>query len=625
MLRQRDRWKFALAERSRSGRDAAVIARIACKLLRRRAFRPIRTTRFDRCQTDAVNPPRSPRPVRQQRRAIVIGIIVATLASACGGSSDEAGDAPSPTTRAAGVPEILIADGVITDAAVAAATRSGEVQPALLAAIIAEVLALEPNEQLEVLADISQRFERSLAIDTGIVGASADPAEAESAIDAAWEPIREAVDEIGPALSAGELERAFGKVARTGGARPADGDAPTAQGLGGVGVFLGMMGLAVVADSVVAQSNGAKPDQRETRDLSDHSTISGSLEEAALSLNFDGSQDGVAVKFTASLVVHPCPDASGRFDAKAEIDIRTSKDQAGSNIKIAMNLDGQVDDDAHVANVDAKTRTEWANFANAKGEYVDFTATRTAGKSSYAVNREGGTLTEGTVNIAVIMSGIFAAMVEKFVVEASEKGWSSGRCVDLKVTPSDGPQGLEKGAVVDVLAEPRSKLDGQPVGGAVTATLKVGGQSVEPDGSPVPADASSTYTAPDEDDKTGVVDYESRSRRGVGRASITFSTSKPSAYRIVGGLDDWKVDQVVCNIMEPFTLTGEIGSMQLSGGLSGTYVFDGMFSSHYEGTYEISIPDGSGKPGTMVGTGSGSIAGQAGSGTENYTLTPTTC
>ena len=97
---------------------------------------------------------------------------------------------------------------------------------------------------------------------------------------------------------------------------------------------------------------------------------------------------------------------------------------------------------------------------------------------------------------------------------------------------------------------------------------------------------------------------------------------EPQAYQVVGGLQDWKVNQKVCNVMKPFALSSSIGSMKFSGGLSGTYTFGGVFNAQYTGTYTISFPDGPRKPGTMVGTGGGSVAGQAGQGTEKYTLTP---
>ncbi len=74
--------------------------------------------------------------------------------------------------------------------------------------------------------------------------------------------------------------------------------------------------------------------------------------------------------------------------------------------------------------------------------------------------------------------------------------------------------------------------------------------------------------------------------------------------------------------MEPFTLTGSIGRMKFSGGLSGKYTFGGVFNSKYTGSYRFAFPNGKGKAGSLVGSGGGSIAGQAGSGTERYSVIP---
>lgn len=97
---------------------------------------------------------------------------------------------------------------------------------------------------------------------------------------------------------------------------------------------------------------------------------------------------------------------------------------------------------------------------------------------------------------------------------------------------------------------------------------------------------------------------------------------EPQAYQLSGGLEDWQVNAPVCNIMEPFTLSSDIGTMKFSGGLTGTYTFGGVMNSNYTGTYTFTFPNGPKAPGKLVGGGSGSIAGQAGSGTENYTATP---
>jgi hypothetical protein len=122
------------------------------------------------------------------------------------------------------------------------------------------------------------------------------------------------------------------------------------------------------------------------------------------------------------------------------------------------------------------------------------------------------------------------------------------------------------------------------------------------------------------------VAYESRSRRGVGKASITFATTKPAAYTVVGGLQDWQVNQVVCDVMKPFTLESPgIGTAEFSGGLSGSYSVSGIFNMHYEGTYLITFENGPGSPGAMVASSGGSVADAAGSGSENYVLTPAKC
>jgi hypothetical protein len=95
-----------------------------------------------------------------------------------------------------------------------------------------------------------------------------------------------------------------------------------------------------------------------------------------------------------------------------------------------------------------------------------------------------------------------------------------------------------------------------------------------------------------------------------------------AAYRIVGGLDDWQTDTAVCDIMQPFTLTSGDFIVNFSGGLSGTYHYTGAFSALGSGTYTISLPDGTGKPGTMIGGGVGSAEGNYNTGIETYTLTP---
>ena len=165
-----------------------------------------------------------------------------------------------------------------------------------------------------------------------------------------------------------------------------------------------------------------------------------------------------------------------------------------------------------------------------------------------------------------------------------------------------------------------------PTGGTVQALLSAGEKAVDPSSTPIPVDAVFEYSASDEPNKTGTVSLEARSKRGVGRVDINFDTNQTAAYQVVGGLDDWQTDTAVCDIMQPFVLTG-ILTMNFTGGLSGSYEYSGgPFNAAGSGTYEISLPNGPGQAGTMTGTGEGSVDTPLGqfsnSGTEQYTLTP---
>jgi len=123
-------------------------------------------------------------------------------------------------------------------------------------------------------------------------------------------------------------------------------------------------------------------------------------------------------------------------------------------------------------------------------------------------------------------------------------------------------------------------------------------------------------------------DFEAKVRRLREIIDKCEASTGGVSYQIVGGLDDWKTNTPVCNIMKPFKLTGAGTGiiMELSGGLSGTYTYGGgPFNAQGSGTYTISLPNGLGKPGTMTGGGAGQVTGDkvyTGTGTEKYTLTP---
>ena len=110
--------------------------------------------------------------------------------------------------------------------------------------------------------------------------------------------------------------------------------------------------------------------------------------------------------------------------------------------------------------------------------------------------------------------------------------------------------------------------------------------------------------------------------------------SPPCAFRMAGGADYLKINAVVCDISQPFTVTGGKITVQFtpSGGNplgGGTYTYSGdfgNFSAAGRGTYRVKLTaDG----GSIVAKGPGSVTTPRGtfsaSGKEHYDLTPASC
>jgi hypothetical protein len=495
--------------------------------------------------------------------------------------------------------------------------------PTVLAGFAIELLALPVEEQVVAVADLSLRTELEAAAISGLEAAIGDRAATERALTGAWSQVQAQTDlAIVEAAAIGEAG-----IAPSGFRSAAAAPAPSGAAVAVVGLFLGYMALSLFGKVATEGSNKMEPGQRTDTDPNTKGMrASATTEEVTATLEYTGDQDGVAVQFTATTTIHPCPGPDGAFDLQASIDVKASKGGAGQNARIDLDVTGQVGDDAEIVSKQIENHTQWADFGGGGGQFVDFTMSGPNGVEQFTGNRSGGKVTDEFVRASATLSTMIALMISLQLTDAAEQAWKSGRCVKLTATPSAGPDGLDPSQRVDVLAEPRSKVDGAPTGGTVTGTLASGGAAVEPDGSTVPADANFVYTAPDQPDEKGTVAFESKSKRGIGKADVTFSTAKPAAYLVVGGLEDWQVSQVVCDVTVPFTLTSPgIGVAEFSGGLSGTYTATGVYNFSYAGNYDITLEDGLGSPGTMVGTSGGTIAGEAGSGSENYVLTPATC
>ncbi len=292
-------------------------------------------------------------------------------------------------------------------------------------------------------------------------------------------------------------------------------------------------------------------------------TVEGDLAKSTLGVEGEFTAEGITGKLKTAVTVAPCPDPKGQFTSKTTMtaSITSGGGSTGSNLTIEMEIKGQVDDDADLVSYDVDTRTQSAKFENSKGQYADQTVGWTVtgndqGNYRGKVNRTGGAVTDQFVTDQGRWSMFTAMMMQKKAVDAAKNGWQSGRCVTLEPTTDPSKRkGLKPSTSVSISAAPRSKIDGGPVGGTVTAQLN-GDTSVDPVGTKVKADAKFTYVAPAEKDKSATVALEARSKRGVAKADVVFDT-KNSAYEISGTIASVpagiKVTGKTCDVTKPFT------------------------------------------------------------------------
>ena len=508
-----------------------------------------------------------------------------------------------------------------------------------LAAQFAAVAALAPEEREAQLRTLSADVERQLVTLSGLEKELGGPEKATAAYTA-----------MTTAMVGRVQKRAAtpGFVGKLGGlARAAD-----TPSLGGM-IFAGLIAGQLGTEGVVSATNDFKPDAKPVHDVKpdgDGSTITldGSVGSAAMDFNLETTANGVSGRLRVKIEVKPCPDASGTFTAHVTItaSATSSAGRVGSNTTTDVTITGHVDDDAKLVGYDTAANTQAAEFGSGSNNWAEYTATTswsgdTVTAATRTFGRTSGAVTPKFQQDWAQMGTLTEFMVTKSALEAAQKAWESGRCVALVPTTSpDKRSGLEPSTTVKITAAPRSKIDGGQVGGTVTATLS-GDTSVDPSGSKVKADATFTYVAPGEREKTASVALEARSKRGVANASVGFDT-RPGSYKVSGTMPSvpsgTTFTGTICKNDKPFTVqtTGDmIGTATFTpkGTAAGSVRFKGKVGNAPlarvgSGTYTIELPAGSGT-GTLAITWKLTIkipyvGDQTRSGPATLTLTPTT-
>ena len=347
-------------------------------------------------------------------------------------------------------------------------------------------------------------------------------------------------------------------------------------------------------------------------------------------------EHGMTGRVKTRIHLDSCPDADGKLTVTIQSESQMSAGGRSSLVKITYHRERWLDDDAHLTNEAAENfQDEMTGDAGAGGKLSvaeRYTTGRDGQQSGGVISQQGFDIfhiddTRHTEQLRTGTMQMLRLLADAMLLGFTGKPpYESGRCVDLQVRADPGKRtGARPSTAYTLFANPRARLDGAPAGGTVTATLD--GESMLNPTTKVRADAQFDYANPTKKDQQATVSFESRSRRGVGRATLDFDTKK-GGYRIVGGQNDFHADQVVCSLSEPFDIKSSAGiTMHMSGGdTGGSYTVSGNAAGvawSGNGRYTLKL-EGSG--GTLKATGTTSIATPMGRYSDavepTFTLTP---
>jgi len=371
----------------------------------------------------------------------------------------------------------------------------------------------------------------------------------------------------------------------------------------GLGSFVGLVtgGMtssmaSSLSDQQLAELNKTGPMKRNNENGSFEVTL-GNDGSVTQGMEFEVNESGVNGKVKVTSHMEACPDENGKVTIEVEVHSQMSvsgKPGTGGYVHTQMKYERYLDDDAHLMTSDdgsaSNLRVRMGGYENFQHQSLDITVGHERGGSPiYDAHGEQGFSIFRMEEVARAKELLQATeLLQTLMAEATLRGlggagapWEGGRCVDLKVTSSPAKRtGLRPSTAFDLEAIPRVKSGGAPAGGTVTATLN-GGARLQPASGKVRADARYGYAGPEEKDETASIAFESRSKRGVGKATLDFDTKTPTSYRARGMTDGATFTGEICSLDKPFVvnvdaITGNwpmefTPGDTLSGRMKGTY------------------------------------------------------
>ena len=362
------------------------------------------------------------------------------------------------------------------------------------------------------------------------------------------------------------------------------------------------------------------------------------------SMEFDVNESGINGKVKMKSKMSACPDADGKVAVDIEVNSQMSvsgKPGTGGSVHTQFKYERYLDDDAHLIDTAdggaSNLRVRMGGIENFESQFVDITTGHKRGGEAIFEHHDEGGFSIFRMDEVERMQKLLQAteLLQTLMAEVMLRGmtggspWEGGRCIDLKVTSDPVKRkGVRPSTAFDLEAKPRAKDGGATVGGTVTATLN-GGSILQPASGKVEVDAKYGYTGPEKKDETASISFESRSKRGVGKATLEFDTKALRAYRMEGGAGDFHGVGQVCDLEKQFFVEGGGNTVRFepSSSAGGRYSYSGNasgFGVYGHGTYTVKYQDEVAV--SITAQGPGSVVSPAGThtgeGSEEYQLSP---
>ncbi len=390
--------------------------------------------------------------------------------------------------------------------------------------------------------------------------------------------------------------------------------------------------------------------------------VTGSQMEAKVEITLSAEKNGRTYeeKSAGTLRTDLCPNALGEVPLEMTLSSSTALDGGGGEWTFTSQATAHVDDEANLSSVDLQTQAEMAvqptHAGKAQGENPKYIALNIGlGFDRYheknspitakiSATRWSSKVDPQFVTEAVRLLNTMSSFAVMFAYATAEKQWQDGYCVAVIVPDSGSARMVSPNSDTSFTANVRHKFEGKELTVPVMATLSSGQVSVTPSGSKVPAPATFRYKAPGKGGETATVKLESRSKRGVGKLEITFTTSAWEVDQPFG--DGGHLSGPICALDKTFQLhyehpVGLVGDFTFTpsgpgtGANSGTWRYEGVLKSGgvtNKGSGKYSVQGtGEGKPsihmdpGTMVQTTFGYGDYTATTRPETLVLSPATC